>query len=395
MVELLKSFLQALAQLPRGFVEAILLVLRALWELLLRLFGKGHKPPKPPKDCFQIPPDVARKPDPCIYSQWYLAAKGMSVTWDNPDIQIVTTGGVPVPSYALVADTDYLVQATIHNASFDAALGVEVICVYRPWSFGTADRVPVEADASGNPAIRRLNIGPWGAAIATFKWHTPNVADAHFCIQVECHHVDDREPNNNLGQENTNIAKPASPVTLDIPLFNPRTAPQRIALTADSYEIPSGEIELRLEELRPGAQPPPDPSPDGGPIERRAAPGFVTHPDEGARIRLNPELSRTRKSPRPKRGKRAYQVFGYPQRGELRGQNARDGFPLPANWQFAVAGADTGEGALHITVPAGDQPVLQVTLDRPPGPGVQPVNLNAYFEDGLLAGGVTVYVEEP
>jgi len=395
MLALLKLLLHALAQLPKGFVEAILTVLSALWELLLRLFGKGHKPPKPPKDCFQIPPDVARKPDPCLYSQWYLAAKGLSVTWDNPDIQITTTGGTPVPSYALVADTDYLVQATIHNASFDAALGVEVICVYRPWSFGTADRVPVEADASGNPAIRRLNIGPWSAAIATFKWRTPNVADAHFCIQVECHHVDDREPNNNLGQENTNIAKPASPVELHIPLFNPRAVPQRIAVTADGYEIPSTEVEFRLEELRPSAQAPPKPPSDGGPIERRDAPGFVTHPDEGARIRLNPDLSRTRKSPRPKRGRRMYKVFGYPQRDELRAQNSLGGFPLPANWEFAVDGADEDDGVLHVTVPPGDQPVLHVTLDRPVGPGVQPVNLNAYFEDGLLAGGVTVYVEEP
>ena len=162
MLAVLRLLINALAQLPRGFVDGILSVLAALWALLLRLLGKGRKPPKTPAHCFQLPPDVARKPDPCLYSQWYLAAKGMSVTWDNPDIQIVTTGGVPVPSHALVADTDYRVEATIHNASFDAALGVEVICVYRPWSFGTADRVPVEADASGNPAIRRLNIWTLG-----------------------------------------------------------------------------------------------------------------------------------------------------------------------------------------------------------------------------------------
>src|SRR5215204_4670313 len=182
MLELLRLLLRVLAQLPRGFAEAILGVLLGLWALLLRLLGKGRKPPKTPTHCFPVPPDVYRRPDPCIYSQWYLAAKGMSVTWDNPDIQITTPGGVAVPSHALVADTDYLVQATIHNASFDAALGVEVICVYRPWSFGTADRVPVEVDSSGNPAIRRLNLGPWGSAVATFTWHTPNVADAHFCI---------------------------------------------------------------------------------------------------------------------------------------------------------------------------------------------------------------------
>jgi hypothetical protein len=90
-----------------------------------------------------------------------------------------------------------------------------------------------------------------------------------------------------------------------------------------------------------------------------------------------------------------YKVFGYPQRDELRAQNSLGGFPLPANWEFAVDGADEDDGVLHVTVPPGDQPVLHVTLDRPVGPGVQPVNLNAYFEDGLLAGGVTVYVEEP
>jgi hypothetical protein len=89
-----------------------------------------------------------------------------------------------------------------------------------------------------------------------------------------------------------------------------------------------------------------------------------------------------------------YKVFGYPQRAELRAQSARGNFPLPPNWEFDVVGADDENGGLHITVPGGGEPLLHVTLDRPPGFGVQPVNLNAYFEDGLLAGGVTVYVEE-
>ena len=32
-----------------------------------------------------FPEGVMRRPDPCIYSQHYLASQGLSVTWNNPD----------------------------------------------------------------------------------------------------------------------------------------------------------------------------------------------------------------------------------------------------------------------------------------------------------------------
>ena len=35
----------------------------------------------------KIPSHTYRRPDPLIYSQTYLMSQGLSVTWDNPDIQ--------------------------------------------------------------------------------------------------------------------------------------------------------------------------------------------------------------------------------------------------------------------------------------------------------------------
>ena len=51
----------------------------------------GHPPSTP----IYVPPHTYKRPDPMIYSQYYLASKGIAVTWDNPDIQLFDGGTVP------------------------------------------------------------------------------------------------------------------------------------------------------------------------------------------------------------------------------------------------------------------------------------------------------------
>jgi hypothetical protein len=47
--------------------------------------------------CVPIRNSAFVRPDPLIYSQYYLTGLGLAVTWDNPDIQL-RCNGVPVSS---------------------------------------------------------------------------------------------------------------------------------------------------------------------------------------------------------------------------------------------------------------------------------------------------------
>jgi hypothetical protein len=371
------------------------LLLLLLW-LLLIWFRRRHGAKEHRKHrCIEIPPDVARRPDPCLYSQPYLMAKGLAVTWDNPDIRITTPGGVLVPSSSLAANTDYLVEATIHNASFDAALSVEVRCFYRPWSFGTPDRVPVEVDSNGEPAVRILHIGAWGQALAKFKWRTPNVANAHFCLQVECFHPADREPNNNLGQENTQVSGAASDVELVIPLFNFRRRHQDVLIAANEYAIPRQDVALSLRQIRGyrGAEPAllaapkgeaPDARDDGDARKRAVERDAI----RGSRIRLSPEGRRASRGV-------GYRVFGYEGFERLAQGNALQGARLTEGWTLEVGDAVRDEQAFRLQLPPGASKNVKVRIhvpDATPAGRRKAVNIWAADRFGALLGGVTVYV---
>src|SRR4051794_21897376 len=56
--------------------------------------------------CNPIDEAAYHRPDPMIYSQYDLMARGFAVVWDNPDI-VVRKGGVPVPSSGLDPSTEY------------------------------------------------------------------------------------------------------------------------------------------------------------------------------------------------------------------------------------------------------------------------------------------------
>jgi hypothetical protein len=179
-----------------------------------------------------VRPEVYKRADPLIYSQFYLMEQGLAVTWDNPDIQLFENG-VPVPSASLKTDTDYNVVATVYNNSTEApAVGLPVEVWFR--SFG----VGATLTAIGTTTIDLPVKGaPQHPAKAKVKWHTP-AAPGHYCLVVRLVWPDDANPKNNLGQENTNVGVAASPAVFTFPVRNEDTIRKRIRMTADAYTIP-------------------------------------------------------------------------------------------------------------------------------------------------------------
>jgi hypothetical protein len=180
-----------------------------------------------------VPPHTYKRPDPMIYSQFYLMSKGVAVTWDNPDIQLFDGGGRPVPSSALAPGTAYDIRARIWNGSTDApAVNVLVRFFYLSFGVGTIrnyiGEVYVDVPVKGSPL---------GVAEARMAWVTPPAG--HYCIQVEIDWIDDANPFNNLGQENVDVKKLNSPnATFTFPVRNTSARTRALALRADSYAIP-------------------------------------------------------------------------------------------------------------------------------------------------------------
>jgi NPCBM-associated, NEW3 domain of alpha-galactosidase len=253
MTQISKSFLKALAALPASLLRHLIILVLLLWLLLRRvillLLGKGWRGKEPPQmPCpGDIPPHVRRKPDPCLYSQAFLLAQGIPVTWDNPDIQITETDGTPVSSSQLHADHDYLVHGRIWNASFNPALGVEVRCTVRDWGMG-GDWVVVQTNPDGTEHVELVIIAPWGNATAIFKWHTPPVP-GHFCLRVACYHPDDKNTANNVGQENTQVvaAGAGGNVSARARVTNHSRRDNRLALSVDTYRVREQDWEFILQ----------------------------------------------------------------------------------------------------------------------------------------------------
>src|SRR5215212_9149113 len=83
---------EAVVGLLRLMVFLVVWLIRVfvrLWEhLKWLLHAKSLFPEETEDDCGRIPDPLIRRPDPCIYSQTYLMAQGLPVTWDNPDIWV-------------------------------------------------------------------------------------------------------------------------------------------------------------------------------------------------------------------------------------------------------------------------------------------------------------------
>jgi hypothetical protein len=183
-----------------------------------------------PCDDFEHP--AIHRPDPCIYSQEYLTSLGLAVTWDNPDIRLLR-GGVQVPEYGLEPDTDYEVEATIWNNSYEApAVGLPVSVSFL--SFGVATVAQPVGQTFVNLGVKG---GVGHPAVARVPWRTPPTP-GHYCLQVRADWVDDANPANNMGQNNVDVAHPQSPALFRFRVRNATGDAARFLFEVDTYAIP-------------------------------------------------------------------------------------------------------------------------------------------------------------
>ncbi len=192
--------------------------------------SEGH----PPARGVRLPPHTYKRPDPRIYSQAWLMAKGLAVTWDNPDISLFD-GAAPAPPHALLPGHAYLIRARIWNGSPEApAVNMRVRFSYLSFGIGTTSTpigetfvdLPVKG-AAGLPAI------------AEMAWTTP-ATPGHYCIQVELLWADDADPGNNLGQTNLLVKQLNSPhAKFSFRLRNDSAEARAFALRTDAYRLPA------------------------------------------------------------------------------------------------------------------------------------------------------------
>lgn len=217
------------------FINFVRLLWRA-FRLLLQDLKPNDPcgPRKPSVPCRKIPGDIYQRADPFIYSQRYLRSLGMAVTWDNPDIDVLD-GNAIVPSHHLAPSTDYTVRIQIWNGSFRApAVGLQVKLEYRNFGINTP------AQFIGETIVNLPVRGAPGHPIHAFiPWHTPRNA-GHYCILATLIWADDANPNNNIGQENTDVIEATRGKTASaiFPLTNNTRQTQKFHLGMDRYQLP-------------------------------------------------------------------------------------------------------------------------------------------------------------
>jgi hypothetical protein len=379
-MEQIRNFLGGLARSIEALVRLLArLLILLLWLIIVVLrWLRWGRPTSKPRHCpGDVPPHVRRRPDPCIYSQSYLAQHGLPITWNNPDIVLSDSAGQVVDSDNLTPGAAYAVVATISNASFDAAIGVSVRCRFRGWGVSIEDGVPVEFDNAGLEAVRIIDIPPWGTAPATFSWTTPTTP-GHFCLRIECEHIDDLNTANNAGQENTTVRQMVSGKAMSLPMIlsNPERTPGSLWFTVDTYEIDERAWEFELSAT---------PISLGAPRSPRSPRGLKYGPTTLSKIE-NWAFLAHRKLP-------TYTYFQYSGRRQLFDAERDRDRGLPPGWRVLVDGADP-----RTTVLLGAQEVRQVEITILPAPELQPttnmpINLSAWSDQRGFIGGVTIILE--
>jgi hypothetical protein len=231
------TFLHLLKVLAYKWAIDLFDLLKRLIEGLkkLRTFLKMSHPDREEtgKDCTVVNNPAMHRPDPCIYSQDYLLKLGLAVTWDNPDI-VLRRNGVIVPEGEVLPDTDYEIEATIWNNSYEAP-AVGVSAAFSFLSFGVATK----ENAIGT---RFVNLGVKGGvnhpALARMPWRTP-ATPGHYCLKVALGWIDDANPANNVGQNNLNVVAPQSPAAFKFRLRNATGKEASYRFETDTYEIPT------------------------------------------------------------------------------------------------------------------------------------------------------------
>lgn len=230
----MRTFLFILRTLLFGWILAI-------FKLIKLICRRCHKRPQEGENdrdrraarvpCVPIDRPEYVRPDPLIYAQFYLMKLGLSVTWNNPDIQLYLSG-VPVSSSLLKPGTNYEVRARIWNNSFTAPVAhMPVHFSYLDFGAGTIS-VPIDSTF--------VDLGVKGGAnhpaFASVIWKTP-VTPGHYCIQVRLDPPDDLNWENNLGQENTNVGESHSPVVFTFRLRNNTRRQHRYHFEVDTYHL--------------------------------------------------------------------------------------------------------------------------------------------------------------
>jgi hypothetical protein len=392
----------------------LLVLLLKLWEFLKFLFHtQTLRPEKIEEGCGQIPEVLVRRPDPSIYSQSFLAAQGLPVTWNNPDIWVAPAanpGAIEPDSFHLAADTDYIVSVQAHNAATDAAIGVKVRLVYRPWSFNSPDVTPVEVDAAGNEVVRTVDVAPMGSAITQFNWHTPPVApgeEQHFCLQVHLSHPLDVNLANNMGQENTNVhsenpgfVSPGEIAEMGIPVFNTGRLERGLRFRFDRYQVAEDdEVQLKLERSNgharlplsdrighalPTVEPRDVRRPEPGPIVTLEA-GASAPPEQERSVATFGSVVFNSPKSRFRMVKTRYTGFD-----ALRELILSRDYSLPAGMDVTVDVPELLRLAPAQQLLANFE--IKVPDDAVPGTRI-PMNIVAETEEGTLVGGVTIYFD--
>lgn len=265
-----------------------------------------------------------------------MIARGLAVTWNNPDIELQKDGQA-VNSWDLDPDTEYDILARIWNNSTEApVVGLPVRFSYLGFGVGTVSH-PV--------GLTSINLGVKGGhnhpAFARTKWRTPSAA-GHYCLQVILEPSDDVNELNNIGQENTNVGKLKSPAVITFLLRNTLPTKQLFRFEVDTYVIP-------------------DPPPC-------SAQEFGSSNGISRRVRSILQVRST--------GAATPSLVAH-QRGR---------HPIPPGWSVEITPSTP-------LLASGDEITVQVTVISPSEfKGYQAFNVNA-FNDHELAGGVTLRVE--
>lgn len=298
--------------------------------------GRGTRERAGPNSV-HLPSTIYKRPDPLIYSQYFFMARGFAVTWDNPDIWVTELPApdgtmAPVGSHNLVPNHVYRIHARIYNGSLEApAVGMPVIFSFLTFGIGI---VPTLIGV----AVVDLPVkGAAGHPKETFHdWLTP-ATSGHYCLQVGIFWPDDAEPGNNIGQENVDVKKLASPATFRFPLRNDAPTTRHFRLEVDSYPPP----------VPPDCSDPPAHDSTG----------------RGAAAQQDPAVGAARLA-----------------------VHRRDAHPLPPDWSVIFLPGS------ELLLRGGEQVDIIATVNVPATlPAPQPINVNA-FADGTFAGGVTLYV---
>jgi hypothetical protein len=195
-----------------------------------------------------------------IYDQYYLSSLGLAVTWDNPDIQLYLNGA-PVSSSQLQPGTTYEVVAQIWNNSTECPV-VNMPVAFSFLEFGVNT---VNVPISSTSIDLGVKGGPNCPAFANMLWTTPTTP-GHYCLQVQLQPVDDSNPHNDLGQENTNVGSAHSSAVFTFVLRNNTDLSHTYSWLVDAYTPgtpdpcngsgnPEEDRRARLARHRRGTQP--------------------------------------------------------------------------------------------------------------------------------------------